>query len=407
RKRITSETWNRALKLKFIGYRKLSQGLFCCFPNMYLPLNEKTEKYLKATLQGNNKLILEEFCKQTPKDFEQYEYLQQACSNFYGKSFPEISHDAYLWEKAQGLNDQESDIVSQKSEEDKKPRKSLNSILYGPPGTGKTYKTREIAVAICDRKVPEGREAVNRRYHELYELGRIRFVTFHQSFSYEDFVEGLWPKNINGRIEYEIRDGIFKSIANDARKSLTQKNKNIGRHIESRDDEVNFDRLYSEFINRLTRNPSVSSKTGIDYEVEIEEDRIVVNSLESRPSISKRLIKRLFDQYGSWQIDKFSELSPEDIRKPAGGGNLTVKWSIFKRFLEVRDEVNAAGNEPPPENIGSPVASYIPYVLIIDEINRANISKVFGELITLIEDDKRLGAKEEIKVRLPYSRDDF
>lgn len=138
----------------------------------------------------------------------------------------------------------------------------MNTIFYGPPGTGKTYIVSEEAAAILGEK----RDA----YAELVEKGRIAFITFHQSYAYEDFVEGIRPVTDDGKVAYEIRRGIFREMCERA--------------------------------------------------------------------------------------------------------------------------------EGDPDNN---------YVLVIDEINRANISKVFGELITLLEPDKRLEAENEIRVTLPYSGDTF
>lgn len=92
-----------------------------------------------------------------------------------------------------------------------------NIILYGPPGTGKTYATAARAVALCDgpANIPADRDELMARYGVLVDAGRIQFVTFHQSFSYEDFVEGIRPIIDNegaGHVRYECRDGIFKQI---------------------------------------------------------------------------------------------------------------------------------------------------------------------------------------------------
>ncbi len=149
----------------------------------------------------------------------------------------------------------------------------LNVILYGPPGTGKTYATRRRCVDICDNPVKRSDEAVPARYKELRKKGRIEFVTFHQSYGYEEFVEGLRPVPNEGGAGFSLEpeDGVLKCIAKRAREC---------------------------------------------------EERL-------------------------------------------------------------------------------------PYVLVIDEINRANISKVLGELVTLLEEDKRKGAKHELEVTLPYSRKRF
>ena len=146
---------------------------------------------------------------------------------------------------------------------------SLNQILYGPPGTGKTYNTVSLAVDILEPGIPDWKTKKT-RFDEYIKDGRIVFTTFHQSMSYEDFVEGIKPEENNGQIAYYVKPGIFKSLC---------------------------------------------------------------------------------------------------------------------------DKAVAAKDEP--------------YVLIIDEINRGNVSQIFGELITLLEEDKRLGNEAELKVKLPYSQTEF
>lgn len=151
-----------------------------------------------------------------------------------------------------------------------------NFILYGPPGTGKTYKSAIYAVAICDGKPAQESSdyaAVMRRYHELKAEGRIAFTTFHPSYSYEEFIEGIKPVVNGGKnnIEYRVEPGIFKKFC-------------------------------------------------------------------ARAAAGKRTI---------------------------------------------------------------------PYVFIIDEINRGNLSKIFGELINLIETTKRAGREEAVSAILPYSGTEF
>lgn len=153
----------------------------------------------------------------------------------------------------------------------------LNQILFGPPGTGKTYNTVNMALDIvCPlagglKWETKSREEARRKYQEILPGGRIVFVTFHQSMSYEDFIEGIKPEPTkDGKITYEVKDGIFKELCAKAEKDKSQN-----------------------------------------------------------------------------------------------------------------------------------------YVMIIDEINRGNVANIFGELISLIEDDKRLGASEELCAELPYSHTIF
>ncbi|WP_271553136.1 AAA family ATPase [Bradyrhizobium sp. CCBAU 45394] len=105
---------------------------------------------------------------------------------------------------------------------------ALNQILYGPPGTGKTFATVELALEILDPEFLKAhrldRKAVKRRFDELSSSGDVRFVTFHQSFSYEDFVEGLRAdRDDDGQLKYAVEDGVFKTLCNSAAARVTRK----------------------------------------------------------------------------------------------------------------------------------------------------------------------------------------
>lgn len=107
------------------------------------------------------------------------------------------------------------------------PKTHLNTILYGPPGTGKTYTTIDSALEILDPEFlanhKEDRMELKKRFDLLVSLGDVRFVTFHQSFSYEDFVEGLRVRNDeDGKLHYEVVDGVFKNICTAAVARVTQ-----------------------------------------------------------------------------------------------------------------------------------------------------------------------------------------
>ncbi|WP_317634273.1 AAA family ATPase [Pseudomonas tohonis] len=108
------------------------------------------------------------------------------------------------------------------------PGAPLNQILFGPPGTGKTYATIDAALQVLDptylHEQQSNRSALKQRFDELVEQDRIRFVTFHQSFSYEDFVEGLRAitDETSGQLRYAVVDGIFKSLCDAAAAKVTQ-----------------------------------------------------------------------------------------------------------------------------------------------------------------------------------------
>ena len=198
-------------------------------------------------------------------------------ADFLQKTIDNTTHGQYLQKQFQPITRQRHLPKDYKPVSDRlltnNPTHPLNVIFYGPPGTGKTYTTMERAMRICegndfDDKI--SREELVKQYKEYIDEERIVFTTFHQSYSYEDFIEGIRATTENNTINYKVQDGVFKELCKNAAQS-------------------------------------------------------------------------------------------------------------------------------PDEN----------FVIIIDEINRGNISRIFGELITLIEDSKRTGELEEITVKLPYSRESF
>ena len=228
----------------------LSQFLHCIKPNIFPIVNSRGRDIydsLEVKIDKNKKEIsdyisdiknINEFIKQNKFKFKNYRVIDRF--NIGGVMIDEIIN-----------------IIKQKKQ----------IILQGAPGTGKTYSSSEIAVKLIDENAPSDRAELMKRYKELVDKEQIFFTTFHQSMDYEEFVEGIKPKTINGNIAYELEDGIFKKACKSA-----------------------------------------------------ENNKVV---------------------------------------------------------------------------------------LIIDEINRGNISKIFGELITLLEVDKRKGKENEIEVILPYSKEKF
>ncbi|WP_053362570.1 AAA family ATPase [Bacillus sp. FJAT-27251] len=170
----------------------------------------------------------------------------------------------------------------------------LNVIFFGPPGTGKTYNIANRVVEIIEDTTAD--VDVKKRFKDLQTEGQVQFVTFHQSFSYEDFIEGL---RSDGKGGFKPKDGTLKRLA-----------------IEALYEGVKKTESHEKYVHR-----------------------------------KQEVLKALS---GKEQFD----------------------FSSAPR-----------------------------YVLVIDEINRANISKVFGELITLLEDDKRLTKENETMLQLPYTRD--
>lgn len=259
---------------------------------------------------------------------------------------------------------------------------SLNQIFFGPPGTGKTYATIEATLEILDPAYltahKDQRSELKQRFDELADSGDVRFVTFHQSFSYEDFVEGLRAESgDDGQLRYSVVPGVFKDLCS-AKQTTFRKFK-------------------------------VGDKYGTGYKVIFASEDVVElekpkgNHLE----IGMRMLKGLANAVMA------NRISTADLRD--GSWDETLSDSTFDPFL-----VNGYKNFLPSmvdHMLGgqsSGLFETVPEsrptgakVLIIDEINRGNVSRIFGELITLIEPSKRAGAEEALEVTLPYSKERF
>lgn len=247
----------------------------------------------------------------------------------------------------------------------------LNQILYGPAGTGKTYNTINYALSILDGRDPEKQQTQDDRdkFKKYMDEGRISFVTFHQSYGYEDFVEGIRvEKNDQNQLTYDVKSGVFQEICDRA----------TGKEAVEQYIDVILDEFTAEIHDK---NLKLSTKTGAEFTVLSKSGK----DITVRTSTTKEL-------YISKGVIKAYILEPsENIRQ-----NQAYAWSIAKHLQNSR-------------NILKPVvdSKTQPYVLIIDEINRGNISKIFGELITLIEDSKRAGNEEKFTLTLPSSKKPF
>ncbi len=361
-----------------------------------------------------------------------------------GTNFPVTALEAEL------LNQMLANPVRESS------RPPLNLILYGPPGTGKTYRARRLAVGLCD---PQGLddEDVASRYRELSRDGRIRFITFHQSFSYEDFVEGIRPETDDeGRIRYEPRDGIFKTICSRAQRARAKGaghdspdlagarfwKVSLGRARKQKDDALYQDCIDKDRI-RIGYGGLVDFSDSDDPDAiraayaETSDDRIdyvvrVVNDLKNRMNegdivlVSHALegiravgvvageYERLDSVKGHAQARPVRWLRVLDEPVPAGDllrRNLSqvTLYELKRSNLDIPalEQLLTEDGLRGPVDVPRRSAEAEPCVLIIDEINRANVSKVLGELITLLEEDKRLGESEEVLVSLPYSGSRF
>ncbi len=249
----------------------------------------------------------------------------------------------------------------------------LNQILFGAPGTGKTYHTKKMAVEIINGKKAQdrSREEINEEYEQLIEAGQIVFTTFHQSLSYEDFIEGIKPETIDGNVTYEVKDGIFKSICKNA----------FSKEITSDNFEVVYQKLLDEIDN------SVDNKLVLETLVHAKEFTIYKNS--------KNNIRFHSNTEKAYEAVIKKEVLEHYLKTGEALDWAPYTKSVANYIIEKYNYIQNEAIEPKK------------HVLIIDEINRGNVSAIFGELITLLEEDKRKGNPEHTEVKLPYSGDNF
>ena len=274
---------------------------------------------------------------------------------------------------------------------DKTPAVPLNQILFGVPGTGKTHHTKKMAVEIINGKKERTREEINEEYEKLIEAEQIVFTTFHQSLSYEDFIEGIKPETIDSNVTYEVKDGIFKQLCS---RAIEQKPKNSDIEI------YDFDKGWNDLIAEVEQNllsdsmlllPILTQDKGV-YVTEITDN----GNLKIKPKNSRLDIDYIVSYNRAKKLQEaFPDLSVvKNIDKEFRS---TAYWAVLNYINNKIKENNKEIDFEETKN----------HVLIIDEINRGNVSAIFGELITLLEEDKRKGNPEHTEVKLPYSGKEF
>jgi len=279
-------------------------------------------------------------------------------------------------------------------------RAPLNQILFGPPGTGKTYSTINKSLEIVGVKT-EGktREEIKKLFDDKMKEGQIVFTTFHQSMSYEDFIEGIKPeepKSEGKQVNYKIIDGIFKAISKKAKE-----NQELAVLKTVQTEMIPFDTAFEMLTqkiqtalledpvitpNEMKKGLVVKSSTSFFSIIGINGSsiRMMTRTGNEQNTMTKPTLKLIFENLDS--LDKY-----------ISGGMSTYYRALVEEMYKWKEEIKSISKNINSQN----------YVLIIDEINRGNVSQVFGELITLIEDDKRIGRDEALEATLTYSKEKF
>ncbi|MEC0206619.1 AAA family ATPase [Paenibacillus lautus] len=411
---------------------------------------------LDAAKQAGMRMLQRHFSSARITDITMVHYKDDRPSGMpWQKDSDEVLFDLLTKVKSTDINNEFNWIGGKSDDMNKTVAK--NRILYGPPGTGKTYNVITQALRILNPNVdsdlitdPARRDEAVQLYNRYIESNQVVFCTFHQSYSYEDFVEGIrFVKESEG---YEVRDGVFKRICNAARAVVTNRRHtydfdlnttnfhkiSLGNTKDANDDIYDYciqnnqiamgwgnqvdyslcsnkDEIrekYLEFAND-ERKFGVDAVDRFKHGIDIDDIVIVSNGNIKARAIGKVTGQYEYDEAGVidyhhfrsvewlWVSNDDADIVPVDRILIDKIFSQQAIYMLAKENLNIESlrELITGRNE---QGTGESQ-----FVIVIDEINRGNISKIFGELITLIEPDKRLGQKNEISVTLPYSGSKF
>lgn len=304
---------------------------------------------------------------------------------------------------------------------------ALNTILFGPPGTGKTYSTIDLALEILNVNIADlPREKRKSEFTNFQKDNRVFFTTFHQNMAYEDFIEGIKPvepKEDDEFLKYEIQDGLFMKACIEATYNFIKRNfPENEQEIQIRTFNQLYDQLYYD-VEQAGEKPLETLNGGNVLVSVTDQGNFSVKHVNGvrTYTVSRNRLAPLFERFPDLSVVKNIH---EEFRNVIGGCNSTAFWSVLNAIQNLQPNQEPVKEEAidlqyvDKKNIVKTYwknAEYElieddnsePFVFIIDEINRGNVAQIFGELITLIEEDKRLGKAEEIRLELPYSKTPF
>ena len=425
------EEYNTVIK-QFIIKVNITMGLFWIRPEKFLAFDRTNRQYLK-----------EQYGIKLPNKAPEYsEYMKILDSINKKMASGEIKENTFyeLSANANNLGYDNSDYDSYLewgSFYTELWKKRKNIILQGAPGTGKTYRIPELVVRLCEPEF-DANNATHKElmsvYDRLKEEKRVMFTTFHQSMDYEDWLEGLRPVLENDQVRYKIEPGIFKRLCTEAERPLSAK-KDVNISDEAivwkvslsgtGDNPVRRDCMKNGYIRIGWDGYGENITEETDWSIHNGEGKTILNAFINTMKVGDIVMScyssRTIDAIGivtgeyEWH-DNFEHYKRvrrvkwlvkdinEDIVKLNDDKTMTL-GTVYRLNAITLDKVKSLLDKH--EASKTLIDNNKPYVIVIDEFNRGNVSKIFGELITLLEPDKRKGMRDAESVLLPYSKKEF
>lgn len=425
------EEYNTVIK-QFIIKVNITMGLFWIRPEKFLAFDRTNRQYLK-----------EQYGIKLPNKAPEYsEYMKILDSINKKMASGEIKENTFyeLSANANNLGYDNSDYESYLewgSFYTELWKKRKNIILQGAPGTGKTYRIPELVVRLCEPEFDANnatRKELMSVYDRLKEEKRVMFTTFHQSMDYEDWLEGLRPVLENDQVTYKIESGIFKRLCTEAERPLSAK-KDVNISDEAivwkvslsgtGDNPVRRDCMKNGYIRIGWDGYGENITEETDWSIHNGEGKTILNAFINTMKVGDVVMScyssRTIDAIGivtgeyEWH-DNFEHYKRvrrvkwlvkdinEDIVKLNDDKTMTL-GTVYRLNAITLDKVKSLLDKY--EASKTLIDNNKPYVIVIDEFNRGNVSKIFGELITLLEPDKRKGMRNAESVLLPYSKKEF
>ena len=425
------EEYNTVIK-QFIIKVNITMGLFWIRPEKFLAFDRTNRQYLK-----------EQYGIKLPNKAPEYsEYMKILDSINKKMASGEIKENTFyeLSANANNLGYDNSDYDSYLewgSFYTELWKKRKNVILQGAPGTGKTYRIPELVVRLCEPEFDANnatRKELMSVYDRLKEEKRVMFTTFHQSMDYEDWLEGLRPVLENDQVTYKIEPGIFKRLCTEAERPLSEK-KDVNISDEAivwkvslsgtGDNPVRRDCMKNGYIRIGWDGYGENITEETDWSIHNGEGKTILNAFINTMKVGDVVMScyssRTIDAIGivtgeyEWH-DNFEHYKRvrrvkwlvkdinEDIVKLNDDKTMTL-GTVYRLNAITLDKVKSLLDKY--EASKTLIDNNKPYVIVIDEFNRGNVSKIFGELITLLEPDKRKGMRNAESVLLPYSKKEF